>query len=60
MFSYSRRLPFVRNYLVRAYGRHLVRANLDGRQPVEMTLARLMEPFSAGWRKLFVAGYRRL
>ena len=29
----------------------IVEAILDGRQPAEMTLAALMEPFPVGWRE---------
>jgi hypothetical protein len=37
----------------------IVEAILDGRQPAEMTLAALMEPFSVGWREQVEVGVRR-
>jgi len=37
----------------------IVESILDGRQPAEMTLARLMEPFPVGWREQVEAGSRR-
>ena len=38
----------------------IVESILDGRQPAEMTLAVLMEPFSVGWREQLEAGFRRI
>lgn len=38
----------------------LVEAILDGRQPAEMTLAGLMEPFPVGWHEQLEAGFRRI
>ena len=38
----------------------IVEAMLDGRQPAEMTLAMLMEPFPVGWREQLEAGNRRI
>ena len=38
----------------------IVESILDGRQPAEMTLAVLMEPFAVGWREQVEAGFRRL
>jgi len=37
----------------------IVEAILDGRQPAEMTLAGLMEPFPVGWREQVDGGFRR-
>jgi len=38
----------------------LVEAILDGRQPAEMTLAVLMQPFAVGWREQEIEfGFRR-
>lgn len=37
----------------------IVEAILDGRQPAEMTLAVLIEPFSVVWREQVEAGFRR-
>jgi len=36
----------------------IVEAILDGRQPSEMTLAALMEPFPVGWREQIEARFR--
>ena len=38
----------------------IVEAILDGRQPAEMTLAMLMEPFPVGWTEQVEAGFRRI
>lgn len=38
----------------------IVESILDGRQPAEMTLAGLMEPFPVGWREQVEAGFRRI
>ncbi len=38
----------------------IVEAILDGRQPAEMTLAVLMEPFAVEWREQVEAGFRRI
>lgn len=38
----------------------IVEAILDGRQPPEMTLAVLMEPFPVGWQEQVAAGFRRI
>lgn len=38
----------------------VVEAILDGRQPAEMTLAMLMEPFPVTWREQIAVGFRRL
>ena len=38
----------------------IVEAILDGRQPAEMTLAELMEPFAEGWREKLEAGFRQI
>lgn len=38
----------------------IVEAILDGRQPVEMTLAELMEPFPVGWTEQVETGFRRI
>ena len=38
----------------------IVEAILDGRQPAEMTLAALMEPFAVAWREQIEVGFRRL
>ena len=37
----------------------IVETILDGRQPAEMTLAVLMEPFPVGWHEQLDAGFRR-
>ncbi len=37
----------------------IVEAILDGRQPAEMTLAVLMEPFPVEWREQVEAGFHR-
>ncbi|MBM3952655.1 MAG: hypothetical protein FJ311_14530 [Rhodospirillales bacterium] len=38
----------------------IVESILDGRQPAEMTLAALMEPFPVGWREQLDAGFRQI
>jgi hypothetical protein len=37
----------------------IVEAVLDGRQPAEMTLAVLMEPFAVAWQEQLDGGFRR-
>lgn len=37
----------------------IVEAILDGRQPAEMTLAGLMEPFPVAWQEQLDGGFRR-
>jgi len=38
----------------------IVEVILDGRQPAEMTLAGLMEPFPVGWREQLDVGFRQI
>ena len=38
----------------------IVESILDGRQPTDMTLARLMAPFTVSWREQVEVGIRRL
>ena len=38
----------------------IVESILDGRQPAEMTLAVLMEPFAVAWQEQLEVGFRRL